>query len=302
MKDTAEELSGETYALGAASQLTGLTPELLRAWEKRYGVVTPLRTPGGSRRYRVKDLERLRLVKATVDAGYRIGQVAKRGSEELERLAGPVEDEPRRAILEEALEAIASLDATECRRLLSMALMTLGPVRFAKDVAAPLAETVGERWAAGSLSIASEHMATALLGNLLVGALQPTLSSMRGPKLLLATPQGEPHELGLQLAALTALGAGADPLYLGAGLPPGEFIQAAYRSGASAVVLSVVTLPAATALEELATLREGLDPRVHIWVGGRGAKPLAKDLQPGIEYIDGLANLERRIARLRLEK
>jgi DNA-binding transcriptional MerR regulator len=302
MEDAAKEVTGETYALGAASQLTGLTPELLRAWEKRYGVVTPLRTPGGSRRYRAEDLERLRLVKAAVDAGHRIGQVAQLTSGELERLGRPVEDEPRRAVLEEALEAITALDATESQRLLSTALMTLGPVRFAQDVVAPLAESIGERWVAGTLSIASEHMASALLGNLLGSALQPSLSSTQGPKLLLATPHGEPHELGLQLAALTALGAGAGPLYLGANLPPEELIQAAYRSGARALALSIVTLPAALALEELGTLRQGLDPRVRIWVGGRGAAPLARDLQPGIEYIDGLANLERRIARLRLEK
>ena len=66
-----------TYPLRTATRLTGLSPEVLRARERRYGVVQPLRTSGGTRRYRAADLERLRLVKAAVDAGHRVGEVAK---------------------------------------------------------------------------------------------------------------------------------------------------------------------------------------------------------------------------------
>jgi len=74
-----------TYPLRTVARLTGLSPEVLRAWERRYRVVTPARTPGGTRRYSAADLERLRLLKAAVDAGHRIGDVARLDVAELSR-------------------------------------------------------------------------------------------------------------------------------------------------------------------------------------------------------------------------
>ena len=74
-----------TYPLRTAARLTGLSPELLRAWERRYGAVRPGRTPGGSRRYTAADLERLRLLKEAVDAGHRIGEIAVLPAAELQR-------------------------------------------------------------------------------------------------------------------------------------------------------------------------------------------------------------------------
>ena len=131
-----------TYPVRSAARLTGLSPEVLRAWERRYGAVEPLRTAGGTRRYRASDLERLRLLKAAVVAGHRIGNLAELSNPELERLGHASEAAPRDR-LEEILAAIDGLDGAESQRLLSLQLSALGAIRFAREIAMPLVREIG---------------------------------------------------------------------------------------------------------------------------------------------------------------
>jgi DNA-binding transcriptional MerR regulator len=288
-----------TYPLGAAARLTGLSPELLRAWERRYGVVEPLRTPGGTRRYRAADVERLRLLKAVVDTGHRVGRVAHLETEELERLASRdtlVPDGPVAAVI----EALEAFDGAGVQHLLSLQLAARGPNRFARELAAPLVHEIGDRWADGRISVAAEHLATGLLQTMLGTSLQPTAVSLAGPRIVFGTPSGERHELGLLMAAITAMGAGANPVFLGADLPVESLLDAMDRSGAVALALSIVTLPAAQANRTLRAIRGGLPDSAHVWIGGPGAN----ELEPGdgIDYIRGLDALEQRVGLLGFER
>jgi len=294
-----ESERGETtYPLRAAARLTGLSPELLRAWERRYRAVEPLRTPGGTRRYRASDVDRLRLLKAVVDAGYRIGQIAQLDRAELERRAA-AERAPSAAGLEGVLAAVRRLDADETQRLLSVQFAAMGPVRFARELAIPLAREIGDRWADGRLGIASEHLTTAVVRSLLGAALAPNAVSRLGPRIVFATLSGERHELGLQTAALTAMGAGANPIYLGAELPVEELSRAVEEVGASVLGLSVVMRPAEESLSGLAEIRSELPGSVRLWVGGAGSESL--EAREGVERIDDLELLERRVALLGFE-
>lgn len=292
------ETGSPTYPLRAASRLTGVSPALLRAWEKRYEVVVPLRTPGGTRRYSAEDLSRLKLVKAAVDAGHRIGRVAKLDTTELERLtADSTSTAP--GGFDQVFAALDRLDGNEAQRLLAMHLSSLGPTRFARDFAVPLVHEIGERWANEGFSIASEHLATAVLRAMFGSALRPDAAAQEGPSIVFATPPGERHELGLQMAALTAMGAGANPVYLGAELPLEELLHAAKQTGASAIALSVVTISPTKADKALAELRAGLPDEIHLWVGGHVVNFL--ELASGIEGLDTLGALEDRVAMLRFE-
>jgi DNA-binding transcriptional MerR regulator len=287
-----------TYSVGTVARLTGLSPDLIRAWERRYGVVDPLRTPGGTRRYRAADLERLRLVKAAVDAGHRIGQVARLDLAELEQRAAGSQA-PSTGRLDETFSALERLDGTEAQRLLSLQLSALGPVRFARDFAVPLVREIGERWAGDRLSIASEHLATGVLRSMLGSALQPTAASLLGPRIVFATPTGERHELGLQMAALTALSAGANPIYLGAELPVEELLGSVQRGCAAALALSLVTLPCDHAAQAVHAIRGGLPDDVHLWLGGAAASAL--EPHDGVDCIDSLKAFEQRVALLGFE-
>lgn len=288
-----------TYPVGTASRLTGLSPEVIRAWERRYGVVEPLRTPGGTRRYSAADLKRLRLVKAAVDAGYRIGQVARLDLPELEQRAAGSEALST-ARFDEILAALERLDGVEAQRLLALQLSALGPERFARDFAGPLVAEIGERWAGDRLSIASEHLATGVLRSMLGSALRPTAASLLGPRIVFATLPGERHELGLQMAALTALGAGAYPIYLGAELPVEEILDSVERVGAAALALSLVVLAHDRAAPAVRAIRGGLPGGVHLWLGGAAASAFAS--LEGIDCIHGLEAFEQRVALLGYER
>jgi DNA-binding transcriptional MerR regulator len=289
-----------TYPLRAASRLTGLSAELLRAWERRYRIVEPLRTAGGTRRYRASDLERLRLVKAAVDAGHRISQVASLDATELARCAAPSDLHASQANLAPILTALDRLDADESQRLLNLELAALGPVRFAREFALPLVREIGERWADQRIGIASEHLATSVLRSMLGSALRPNDAARLGPTIVFATPSGERHELGLQSAALTAMGAGANPIYLGAELPVEDLLGAVASTRAVALALSLVTLPARQADRTISALRGGLPTDVCLWVGGAATANLpAID---GVERITDLEDFEKRVTLFGFEK
>jgi DNA-binding transcriptional MerR regulator len=288
----------ETYAVGQVARLTGVSPDLLRAWERRYQAVEPIRTEGGTRRYRRSDIARLRLLKNAVDSGLRIGEVAQLSSEELEARLASNERLLDRGPLEEVLSALDRLDGIAAEQLISAQMSMLGPVRFAREFALPLLHAIGEAWLDERICIASEHLGSALLRSLLGSALRPTSAHRGAPVVVFGTLPGERHEIGLLVAAITALGAGASPLYLGADLPAEELAHAAKTTKAAALALSAVVTEPADLTMALAHLRELVPGSIEIWVGG----PLCGEIEQvaGVSAIDSLTWLEQRIALLKI--
>ncbi len=292
MEELRQNNEVSTYPLRTITRLTGLSPELLRAWERRYNAIQPLRTAGGTRRYTNQDLERLKLLKAVVDSGLRIGQVAQLDLPTLRKhLAKPSLSSENQ--IEEILTALERLDGPEAQRLLSSQLSALGPTRFAKEFAFSLIQEIGDRWASDRFAIPSEHLATSLLRSMLGSALQLTAVSKIGPKIIFGTPTGERHELGLQIAALTALGAGANPIYLGTELPIEDLVTSIETSGAVALALSLVTIPTSQSYSLIGALRGGIPDSVKIWIGGAGTRELP--FVENVTIIGSLEDLEQRV-------
>lgn len=285
------------FAVGAVSRLTGLSPHVLRSWERRYGAVQPLRTPGGTRRYTEADVSRLRLLSAGVGNGHPISALAPLSDA---AIAALLDTHGSNAALpfEEPLAAIASLDTREVERLLSFQLLARGPRGFARDFALPLFAEIGERWESGRLSIAAEHLATFVAGNLLAGALRTLPPPRSALPLLFGTPAGERHEFGALVAALVSAAAGADAIYLGPDLPADEFARAAALRDARAVALGVVALDPAEAARYLRALRDHLDPSTALWIGGAAASRIAR-LPDGVSIAASLDDLEARVRELR---
>ena len=287
-----------TYPLRTVVRLTGLSPEVLRAWERRHQAIEPLRTDGGTRRYRAADVERLKLLKAAVDAGQRIGQIAHLDDSALRQQGEPADNRSRDQ-LESILNSLDQLEVSSAQRALAMQLSTLGPTAFARELALPLVQELGQRWSDGTMSIASEHLGTAMLRSLLGSSLQPTASSALGPRVVFATPSGERHEIGLLMAALTALSAGAYPIYLGPEMPAEDLLAAVEDADAAALAISVVTLPEAQAARAIGALRGGLPSETFLWVGGAAASTTQMPL--GAEHISTLEELEQRVGLLVLD-
>jgi DNA-binding transcriptional MerR regulator/methylmalonyl-CoA mutase cobalamin-binding subunit len=295
MNARATAATGPSYPLGAVVRLTGLGEHTIRAWERRYGAVRPGRTPGGTRRYSAADVARLRLLRAGVEAGHRISDLASHSDVALERLlsppaeAAPPEGSPLNAIR----SAVERLDLQALDRLLSLQFVTLGPEAFARRVAAPLLYEIGERWEHGEGSVASEHLLSSVTRGILGVALRSASADRSGPRVLFTTPQGELHEFGALIAAIVALGAGAAITYLGPNLPVDEVVGAARQLDVQAVALGVVQLAPSATRKYLKALRKELPEPVALWLGG----PVRGGPFPGVELLD-LDEMERRIGRL----
>jgi DNA-binding transcriptional MerR regulator/methylmalonyl-CoA mutase cobalamin-binding subunit len=283
-----------TYSLGIVARLTGLSPHVLRAWERRYEAVTPLRTEGGTRRYRESDLARLRLLAAAVEAGHPIGDVARLDDAELQRRVGSVEQKEQPS-LAAVLEALDHLDADEAARLLGIQLAALGPLRFARSVVLPLLEEVGSRWERRELCVASEHLASEVVRSLLGGLLRRRSGTAASPPILFTTLSGDRHELAVLVAAVLAAELGTHPIYLGPDLPPAEVAIAAEKTGAAAVIVGVSRFATpATRSRALRQLRSALPESIALWVGGAGLDGITR--APGVEAIESLDALEQRLA------
>lgn len=292
---------------------TGLTPHLLRAWERRYQVVAPSRSEGGQRLYSDHDVRRLRLLRKLTDRGHSISRLASASLEELERSAQeesgarPMEittlapDSGAEDFRLAALSAARRLDAAELHAVLERAAVTLGVPGFLDQVVGPSLQEIGRGWSEGTVSIAQEHLATAVFRRVLGWLLRVYEVNHSAPRLIVATPPRQLHELGAMLAGATAAAQGWDVIYLGADLPVGEILASARQVAASAVALSIVYPTIDPILiGDLQQLRSGLDSRAAILLGGSAAIQDRERLTSmGAEVVNSLVEFRTSLRRLR---
>jgi DNA-binding transcriptional MerR regulator/methylmalonyl-CoA mutase cobalamin-binding subunit len=296
------------YPIRAVSKLTGISVDTLRAWERRYAVVEPERDERG-RLYSEVDVERLKLLRQLVEQGHAIGRVASLTSEELRALLtrgpDPVPyDGPTPAApidLGTLLGAVERFDAALLRRELTRLAAILPSRTLAREVALPLLQHVGEGWHEGRYTVAQEHLVTAELRSLIGALARLHAVPDSSPRLMLATPPGEQHELGTLVAALVASGSGFMTFYLGPGLPPAEVVKAARRVAPRAVVLGFTGVEGAPeGLAALAEVARTLPAAVECWVGGAGVAAAAQVLPADrVLLLEDLDAFERHLGRLR---
>jgi DNA-binding transcriptional MerR regulator/methylmalonyl-CoA mutase cobalamin-binding subunit len=295
------------YPIRAVSKLTGISVDTLRAWERRYQVVEPERDDRG-RLYSDADVARLKLLREAVERGHAIGRVASLSTEELEALLsrpGPVSDpafaSAAPADLSALQDAVDAFDAAALRRELSRLAAVLPPRALVREVALPFLHLVGEAWHEGKLSVAQEHLVSAELRSLIGALARLQHGGAEGaPRLVFATPEGEPHELGTLIAALVASGAGFGALYLGPGLPASELVAAARRVQPRAVVLGYTgreSAPAAAPV--IAALARELPEEVELWIGGAGAAGARAAAPDRIVALEDLDAFEKALSRQR---
>lgn len=298
------------HPINVVARLSGLSPHVIRIWERRYGAVAPERSAGNRRLYGDEDIRRLQLLKRVVDAGHSIGQVAGLSDNELidllQRVEGPVDRarEPESEAGQTALHALTaatlSLDAEALEAgLLAAKRRHTVPVLL-EHVVAPFLDWVGREWRVGRLNVANEHLASDCVKSFLNGLRQSYIPGHDAPLLVATTPAGQWHELGALMAAVAGAAEGWQSTYLGPNLPADEIAGAADALGARVVALSVVYPPADPLLiDELRRLRKYLAPQVVLAVGGRGAAAAASDIEAaGATYVDSTDRLRLVLARL----
>jgi MerR family transcriptional regulator, light-induced transcriptional regulator len=284
-------MPGPHHSIKTTSRMTGLSPHVLRIWEKRYGAVEPERTATNRRLYSDAEIERLNLLRLATAAGHSIGNIAKLPLSRLKSLVAKAElsgrgaqparraASPAQAFHDSCLAAVEGLDAHAFEETLQKAVVALGHQGLLRQVVAPLAHTIGELWRAGAVTAAHEHFLTAGL-KVFLGHLSGQFPvSANAPRIIIATPAGQLHELGAVIVNDAAAQIGWHTTYLGASLPAAEIAGAAVQNRALAVALSIVypeddpSLP-----QELVNLRRFLPKETKIIVGGRAASAYSEAL------------------------
>jgi DNA-binding transcriptional MerR regulator len=244
----------------------GESPELLRAWETRYALVAPERTPGGLRLYSVQDERRIRVMRHHIDAGLSASEAA--------RLAKLVDAGPPASALvtlaeiEAALQrSLDALDEPSAQAALDRLLLAFGLRQALGEVILPFLERLGVRWADGATSVAQEHFASNVIGGRLRGLARGWGHGV-GPLAILACPPGELHELGPLAFGLVLRERGWRIAYLGADTPLRDIADTLDRLEPAIVVL------AAVAPERFRDSADGviaLAARVRVGLAGAGA-------------------------------
>ncbi len=298
------------HPIRVVARRTGLKPDLIRAWERRYGAVAPGRSATRRRFYSDAEIDRLSLLSRVVRAGHTISQVAQLPNTELEELiardasaqATTVEPTDRTGSwLASCLAAVQRLDPGDLEASFQRASLELSMPELLENLLAPLLEAIGEQWRLGSLRPYHEHMASAVIRSFL-GTSRGDVSPL-APVFLAATPARQRHELGALLATASAAAVGWRVLYLGPDLPPEEIAAAAVHQGAKVVALSLVYPPDDALLrDELRRLRRLLGPGTELIVGGRASSVYLDVLREiGAHRLDDLGELRQRLEKVRME-
>ena len=254
--------------IGELSRRSGVSPELLRAWERRYALLQPTRSRGGLRLYSPDDLARVEAMQQHLAQGLAAAEaaaLAARTSHD-EEVASP-------AAKDELAAALSSFDDGAAHAVFDSLLARLSTDTLLRDVVIPYLHELGEQWQRGEVSIAQEHFASSLLRGRLLGLARGWGRGL-GPVVVLACAPGEQHDLGLLTFGLALRTRGWRVVFLGPDTPIASAADAARSFEASFVVLSAVD--PRPLRRHAAEIRE-LAQDVRLCLGGAGASRVHLD-------------------------
>jgi len=267
---------GGRLRIGELSKRLGVSPELLRAWETRYGLVAPERTPGGLRLYSKEDERRVREMRRQIAAGLSAAEAARVA------LGNRVASVSVQRLLSDLDGALSALDEPAAQAALDRTFESLDLEIALGHVILPFLHDLGERWATTERSIGQEHFASNVIGGRL-RTLARGWGDGEGPRALLACPPGEQHELGLLCFGLVLRNRGWRIAYFGAQTPTDDLMTAVAELLPELVVLCAI---GAQPLVDAAEGIRALSAQARVAIGGAGAsKALARAL--GTELLAG---------------
>lgn len=295
------------YTIKRVAELTGIGLSTLRAWERRYGVVTPQRSEGRYRLYTDADIRTIAIMASLVSDGWSASEAA---AETLQRVSGGVErfaadgapsgDGPTEG-LAELIKAADSLDGPQVAAILRNGL---DPAKGSFETLAsswllPALVGVGEAWADGRLSIAGEHLVSYSVQRRLAAAYEAASGHATGPSVVIGLPPGSRHELGLLAFAVAARRAGMATAYVGADLPSEEWESAVRKRGAQAVVMATPRLTDVVVAQAVVDRLRAAHPELVIGMGGRYQDHVEHVTELGHDLATSVALLESELARAR---
>jgi len=262
--------------IGEVESQTGVTRDVLRMWERRYGFPLPKRDALGDRVYSAQQVETLRLIKRLMNYGYRAGAVVGRPRRKLAQMLEAVTSPARdTGAITGLFASVQEGRIAALRAALDQKLDHLGLRLFLSDVLTPLNAEVGTAWAAGTLPIFKEHLYVEAVQVMLRDAIANLPPARRRPRVLFTTLPSEQHSLGLLMIHALYRHALVDSASLGTQTPPADIVEAVNFHSADAVALSFSSaFPRAALQREVRELRNTLPGNVALWIGGAGVQRL----------------------------
>jgi DNA-binding transcriptional MerR regulator/methylmalonyl-CoA mutase cobalamin-binding subunit len=296
--DVIEYPGEKLYTIGTVSKLTGVGAITLRAWERRYGLIEPIRKESGHRLFTRQHIDQINRITALTQQGMRISQIRPEMLETEVRPEADEESDTWNDHINSMIAAIIDFDEERLEEIYNEAL-SLYPIGIVtRKLLTPLLIELGLRWASDQGWIAEEHFFAFYLRNK-IGARyhHRARSNTNGPRLLLAGLPGENHEIGLLLFALAAHEAGYRVIPLGANMPLHELSYVAKKKNCAAILLSGAIEPSSRTLsKDLPRLVD--QAGMPVLVGGlssvyacdainrAGAEALGRDVEHGLARID----------------
>jgi DNA-binding transcriptional MerR regulator/methylmalonyl-CoA mutase cobalamin-binding subunit len=268
-------------SIGTLSHATGVPVDTLRTWERRYGFPTPIpRTEGSHRRYSAETITIVQLIVRALERGHRPSAVVGRDAKHLKRLIETGEqnlapDAKDTLRVQAWLRLTRELDGQALSAEFHRCLADMPAIDFLERCMGPYLVELGARWQHQELHIHAEHLASERAREFLSAQWRRSSEGGRSPgrpSVVLATPAGERHVLGLHMAAWVVARAGAQVAFLGEDTPMAEVALAVRHCAAQGVVLSVASGYSGDLSRQVLELASHVSPRVGIVVGGAGSQ------------------------------
>jgi MerR family transcriptional regulator, light-induced transcriptional regulator len=289
-----------THRIHRVAKLTGLSKDVIRVWERRFGLLKPTRGANRYRNYSDEDVTLLRFLKEQLDAGSSIGELAKLGREELlgrARASAPrvsFVDNTFSRLLRELLSALNPFDRVIFEKRLNGAVAVVPFEEALHGILLPLQEQVGQLWHEGHVNVALEHYVTKQIQQKIFSAMNQLPVAEFGAKVIVACPPGEEHDIAALAVAYRCRVRGCRVYYLGANVPIVSLTNLCDKVTPDLTIISFpLALPEANAAALVQSLTHEVVPVSRLAVGGHGALAM-RDLfvKSNIEIVEDFADLD----------
>lgn len=273
-----------SLSIRAVAKRTGLSPFVIRSWERRYGLADPVRSAGGHRLYSEAEVERLALLSRAVKTGLSIGNIVHLPDSELIAMLSKGDTPPLGGFgrdvsadmadrfAKEMVDAVKEFNGRRLNRVLDQAKVALGWQGLIERVLSPAAAEIGRLWQTGEMTTTQEHFFSAAVKTQLKSRVHVYAPLPNAPRIVVGAPVGQVHKLGAVLTANAAANMGWEVAYAGAGIPAEELAGTVKRFGARALAISL-TFPEGdpVLLGELHDLGRLIPEGTQIIAGGQAA-------------------------------
>jgi methanogenic corrinoid protein MtbC1 len=273
----------------AVARETGVPADTFRAWERRYGMPQPQRTPGGHRLYSERDIAIIRWLRDRTNEGVNISHAVLLLTNTLDSSAAglPAGNDSARAIgqlIDEIVRALMNFDSTQADHTLSEAFSIYPFEQVLLELVQPAMVDIGERWHRGEINVAAEHFATQFVRRKLASLVSIFENTARRATVVVGCAPGELHDLGALLSALFLVRRGWHVIYLGPQVPLFDLLETVHSVKPSLVCLSASTIETALELIPVARGLTEAYPQVHFGYGGRvfNLNPELRHSMPGV--------------------